>query len=300
MYRKILVGYDDSDQAKDALALGKQLADATGADLVAAGVFQFDPMWGGFDPHFRQAETEYARKIEAAAKAVGAEAEATPSSSPARGLHELAEEIGADLILVGSARHGRVGQILAGSTGTTLLHGSPCAVGIAPSGYRDQSGDRIASIAVGFDGSEESGLALIAATQLASRIDAKVKLVAVAEPPPVSLGKGGNVGRQELTDAIQEEMRGRLAEGRDAIPDDIESEATLITGDPVEALVNVAEASMTLLVVGSRGYGPLRRVLLGSVSTELVRSAPCPLIVTPRGIHDTAEAKPAAEAGVAS
>ena len=34
MYRKILVGYDDSDQAKDALALGKQLADATGAELV--------------------------------------------------------------------------------------------------------------------------------------------------------------------------------------------------------------------------------------------------------------------------
>ena len=114
MYRKILVGYDDSDQAKDALALGKQLADATGAELVAAGVFQFDPMWGGFDPHFRDAEVEYARKIEAAAKSVGAEAEATPSSSPARGLHELAEEIGADLILVGSARHGRVGQTLAG------------------------------------------------------------------------------------------------------------------------------------------------------------------------------------------
>ena len=111
------------------------------------------------------------------------------------------------------------------------------------------------------------------------------------------MGKGGNVGRHELTEAIQEEMRNRLTEGREAIPDDIESEATLITGDPVEALVNVAEAPGTLLVVGSRGYGPLRRVLLGSVSTELVRSAPCPLIVTPRGMHDTAETAPAAEVG---
>ena len=301
MYRKILVGYDDSDQAKDALALGKQLADATGAELVAAGVFQFDPIWGGYDPHFRDAEIEYARKIEEAAKSVGAEAEATPSSSPARGLHELAEEIGADLILVGSARHGRVGQILAGSVGLALLHGAPCAVGIAPSGYRDQSGDGIASIAVGFDGSEESGLALIAATQLASRIDAKVKLVAVAEPPPISMGKGGNAGRHELTEAIQEEMRKRLAEAREAIPDDIEAEATLITGDPVEALVDVAEAPGTLLVVGSRGYGPLRRVLLGSVSTELARSAPCPLIVTPRGMHETAPKRaPSAEVGAAS
>ena len=240
MYRKILVGYDDSDQAKDALALGKQLADATGAELVVAGVFQFDPIWGGFDPHFRDAEVEYARKIEEAAKSVGAEAEATPSSSPARGLHELAEEIEADLIVVGSARHGRVGQILAGSVGVALLHGSPCAVAIAPNGYRDHSGDGIAAIAVGFDGSEESGLALVAATQLASKTDAKLKLVAVAEPPAISMGKGGNAGRHELTEAIQEEMRERLTEARETVPDDIEAEATLITGDPVEALVDVA------------------------------------------------------------
>ncbi len=39
----------------------------------------------------------------------------------------------------------------------------------------------------------------------------------------------------------------------------------------------------TILVVGSRGYGPLRRVLLGSVSTQLVKSAPCPVLVVPRG-----------------
>ena len=95
-------------------------------------------------------------------------------------------------------------------------------------------------------------------------------------------------------------MRNRLAEAREAIPDDIEAEATLITGDPVEALVDVAEAPGTLLVVGSRGYGPLRRVLLGSVSTQLVRSAPCPLIVTPRGMHDTAKTAPNAKVGAAS
>ena len=300
MYRKILVGYDDSDQAKDALALGKQLADATGADLVAAGVFQFDPMWGGFDPHFREAEAEYARKIEEAAKSVGAEAEATPSSSPARGLHELADEIGADLILVGSARHGRVGHILAGSVGVALLHGSPCAVGIAPRGYRDHSADRIASVAVGFDGSEESGLALMAATRLASETGAKLKLVAAAEPPPIAMGKGGNAGWQELTEAIQEHTRKQLVKAREAVPDGIEVEASLITGAPVEALVNVAEAPGTLMVLGSRGYGPLRRVLLGSVATELVRSAPCPLIVIPRGMHDTAGTARSAEVGAAT
>ena len=300
MYRKILVGYDDSDQAKDALALGKQLADATGAALVVAGVFQFDPVWGGFDLHFRDAEAEYARKIEAAAKTVGGEPEAFPSSSPARGLHELAEEIEADLILVGSAHHGRLGQTLAGNVGVALLHGSPCAVGIAPRGYREESEDEITAVVVGVDGSDESAHALTNASRLAADTGAQLKLVAVAEPPPIAAGKGGNAGRHELTEAIQEEMRKRLVDARGTVPESIDAEATLVTGDPVEALIDAAGAPGTLLLVGSRGYGPLRRVLLGSVATQLVRSAPCALIVTPRGMHDGPEREAAAAVEPAS
>ena len=152
MYRKILVGYDDSDQAKDALALGKQLADATGAELVVAGVFQFDPVWGGADPRFRDADTDFTRTVWEAATATGAHAEAVPSSSPARGLHDLAEEIDADLILVGSAHHGRLGRSLAGTTGVALLHGAPCAVGVAPRGYREHAVDGIRAVTTGGSG----------------------------------------------------------------------------------------------------------------------------------------------------
>jgi nucleotide-binding universal stress UspA family protein len=50
-------------------------------------------------------------------------------------------------------------------------------------------------------------------------------------------------------------------------------------------------ADADLLVTGSRGYGPLRRVLIGSVSTPLMHSAPCPVMVVPR----TAEFQPVAE-----
>jgi len=300
MYRKILVGYDDSDQSKDAVALGHQLADATGAELVVAGVFQFDPIWGGYDPHFHEEEADYARKIEAAAKSVGAEAEAFPSSSAARGLHQLAEEIGADLIIVGSARYGRVGQAIAGSVGVALLHGSPCAVGIAPQGFRERSGEDITAIAVGIDGSPEARLALEAACDLATETGAKVKLVAVAEPPVIGAGKGGAEGWHELKEVIEQIMRDRLTEARESVPEGVEVEATLVSGHASEALVNVAERPATLLMVGSRGYGPLRRVLLGSVSTRLVRAAPCPLIVTPRGMHHTNEDATGAKVKVAS
>lgn len=289
MYRKILVGYDDSDQAKDALALGKQLAGPTAAKLVLGGVFRFDPLWGELGLEIRDEEIELARRIEAAAEAVGAEAEATPSSSPARGLHELAEEIGADLIVVGSAHHGRIGQIAAGSVGVSLLHGSPCAVGIAPYGYRDRPQEGIGTVAVGYDASVEAGLALAAASELATSTGATLTIVSVVEPPPLTMGKGGNVGRQELMEAIEAQVRRELAEARESVPVGIEVEAHVISGDPVESLSSVGRAAGTLLFVGSRAYGPVRGVLLGSVSRQLVRSAPCPLIITPRGMHVDAD-----------
>lgn len=299
MYRKILVGYDDSEQSSDALALGKQLADATGADLVVAGVFQWDPVWQAVDSRFHDADAEFASKIEDAARSVGAEPEAVPSSSPAHGLHELAEEIGADLILVGSARHGRVGQIVAGSTAVSLVHGSPCAVGIAPHGYAAGGSGEIARVVVGFDASPEADQALLAATDLAAATGATLKLVSVAVPPPIGTGKSGTAGWHALLEAIEQEVRERLVEARSGVPDGIDLEATLVTGDPVEALASAADAPGTVMVVGSRAYGPLRRVLLGSVATHLVRSAPCPVIVTPRGMTEQAPSERAAALGTA-
>jgi nucleotide-binding universal stress UspA family protein len=295
MYRKILVGYDDSDQAKDALTLGKQLADATGAELVVAGVFLIAPMWHGVDPTLRDEEIEFAKTIQAAADSVGAVAEPAVGTSPARGLHELAEELGADLILVGSTRHGRVGRVLIGNVGVALLHGAPCAVGIAPYGYRKRAGQDIGVVAVGFDGSAESGLALMAATELATATGAKLKLVSVAEPPAIGAGKGGMEAWHALKDAIEDRTREQLTEARDTVPDGLEVEATLISGDPVEALVNMGGTPGTVLMTGSRAYGPLRRVLLGSVSWNLVRSAPCPVIVTPRGAHEVEQGARSAE-----
>ena len=284
-YRKILVGYDDSEQARDALALGRQLADVSGAALVVGGVFPLDPIWGSsVDPYFRETEANYARQVEEAARAVGAEAEAYPSSSAARGLHDLAEEIGADLIVVGSSHRGRAGQALAGSVGTTLLHGAGSAVAVAPRGFREEPA-AVKTIVVGFDGSAEAGQALVSAWQLAKQAGATLKLISVAVPPPLAAVRT-EAGRQELLDAIRDAVRETLTEARNTVPEGIELETTLITGDPVEALKDVAGAPGTILVVGSRGYGPLRRVLLGSVSGKLVAGAPCPVLVTPRGIAE--------------
>ncbi|MDQ5832728.1 MAG: universal stress protein [Actinomycetota bacterium] len=301
MYGKIIVGYDGSERSQDGLALGKLIAEASGADLVVAGVFKFDRRWGGVDPYLQEAEADHAREIERAAAAVGAEAEAIPSSSPGRGLHELAEEIGADLVVVGSSHRSPAGQVLAGNVGTALLHGSPCSVAIAPHGYATGSDPQLAEIVVAYDGSPEAQMALEDAIALARPSEALLKLVTVAEPPVISYGKGGgsSQGWQTLKETVEAMMRDRLEQATASIPDDVRLESVLVNDEPATALAQIARNDGALLMLGSRAYGPLRRVLLGSVATKLARTAPCPLIVHPRPAKSAAPAEERVTEGAA-
>ena len=283
MYRKIIVGYNGTSESEDALVFAKQIADATGAALTLAGVYYFSARLGGRDPVLHDVEAEHIRQLEETAESVGAQAEAIASSSPAHGLHSLAESTDADLVVIGSAHHGKAGEIFAGSVAMGLLHGSPCSVAIAPHGYATQPPAGITEIAVGFDGSPEAQMALDDALHLARASGAKVKIVVVAEPPPIVYGKGGgpNYSWHALKEDLKEVMRERLDEALASAPDDLDVEGSLVEGHAQAALAD-AVGRDGLLVLGSRAYGPLRRVLLGSVSTPLVRSAPCPVIVHPR------------------
>ena len=66
------------------------------------------------------------------------------------------------------------------------------------------------------------------------------------------------------------------------MPAEIEATAEVAEGDAVNVLATLDRRDADLLVCGARGYGPLRRVLLGGVSSRLLRRAACPLLVVPR------------------
>jgi nucleotide-binding universal stress UspA family protein len=63
----------------------------------------------------------------------------------------------------------------------------------------------------------------------------------------------------------------------------VRARGELLVGEVVDELSVVDEHDTDLLVCGSRSYGPVRRVLLGSVSAALVRQASVPVLVVPRG-----------------
>ncbi len=284
MYRNVIVGYDGSAQADDAVALAKQLADATGGSLTLATVFYLNPRLGGRDPVLQDVEAELTAKLDEVASATGARTEVIASTSPARGLHWLAEERDADLIVVGSAHHGRAAQVLAGNVGIALLHDSPCAVAVAPHGYAEATPSEITQVTAGYDGSPDAQMALNDAAELAAAADVPLKVVTVAETPPIVYGKGGgpNYSWQALREDIKQIMRKRLDDALETLPSNVEVGGTLIEGEAPAELARATGEDGGLLLLGSRGYGPVRRVILGSTSADLMRFAPCPVIVHPR------------------
>lgn len=304
MYRKILVGIDGRDHGRDALALGDLLAARTGADLIGAHVY---PFTGPFPSQYAWLDTppQYAwwgsetrelatQTLDEAIADVGVDVErirqtTLGGTSPARGLHDLAEAEEVDLIVVCSSHRGSAGRALAGTVGLTLLHGSPCGVAMAPAGFRQQADTALRVIGVGYDGQPESEVALDGAIDLARSVGAALHIIAVVCAPAIGYqGKGlRHAGAAELEEAIAEHMQGVLDRALERIPDGVEASGELVRGTS-ETLGD--QEGIDLMVVGSRGYGPLRRVLLGSVSSHLVRSASYPLMVLPRGSSRPVEA----------
>jgi nucleotide-binding universal stress UspA family protein len=137
------------------------------------------------------------------------------------------------------------------------------------------SGDS-AVIVVGVDGSAESAAALSWAVDEARLREARLNIVH-AFPALVSFfGQTAHEYYPQVEKDAHEQFDAVLA----AAPpmDGLEVTHTLLPGNPAEVLVNESEGA-TLLVVGSRGHGGFRGMLLGSVSIHCTQLAHCPVLV---------------------
>ena len=138
--RKIVLGFNDTPEARDAQRLAGSLAGREDSGVIAI---------------------------------------TSASQDPARELREAAEAERADLIVIGSSHRGTMGRVYPGSVGDHLLHHAHCAVAVAPRGYArgDHYGFGIAG--VGFDGRPESQRALALGRRLAAQLGARLRIVAV-------------------------------------------------------------------------------------------------------------------------
>jgi nucleotide-binding universal stress UspA family protein len=282
MYRKLIVGWDGSDQARDALALAGTLRAPDGA-VTAACVHPDSGAPAGV-PEPPQADWLEFRAI--------------AGHSAAAGLHRLCLEEQPDLAVVGSSHRGELGLVLAGSVGERLLSGSPCPIALAPRGFRDEA-DVPRVVGVAYDGSDEARAALREAAALATALDATVRVVTVV--PPLAVFASGafyptQPGDAKIQADRREEFRRMLESAAAELPAELRAAARLVDGPPAEAITEQAREGMHLLLMGSRSYGPLRRVMVGSTAIAVMRLAPCPVIVLPRAATKRPADAPAAPA----
>lgn len=181
--------------------------------------------------------------------------------------------------MVGSSHRGKLGRVLPGSVGESLLRGAPCAVAVAPRGYALTEQPSIRLIGVAYDGSEEAKLALAEAERLTRAFGARLQVITVVPVrPAVVLTVDLAV---QLGQALRGEYQHRLNEATSALGPEISAEGALEEGDPAAILAKRA-SKLDLLVMGSRGYGPIRSALLGGVSAEVIRAASCPVLIARR------------------
>jgi nucleotide-binding universal stress UspA family protein len=291
----VVVGFDGGPSGEDALALGGWLARAMRIPPVVAVVHpsaaaispaRVDAEWVADRHRYAEQVAEGARALLADSGSTGQQAQprVVASSSAAHGLHDLAEELAAALIVVGSAGKGAEQRLFAGSTADRLLHGSVCPVAVAPAGMRHRRPGPLSRIGVGYIDTAEARTALATATDLAVRTSATLRLVTVvaeeAEVLPLFIGRDAE---RAFSAAAREAYQFALDTARAGLPTGVESTGEVLVGDVVEVLAELDETDVDVLVCGSRGYGPIRRVLLGGVSSRLVRRARSPVLVVPRG-----------------
>jgi nucleotide-binding universal stress UspA family protein len=293
---KIIVGIDDPERSKDAVALAAQLARATGAEIEAVCAYPYDDALGrGSNSIYRTYLREDAEdRISKACEGIRDLPEILPravaDTSPARGIQDRAIHDGGSLIVIASSHSGGVGRVLAGTTAERLLHGAPCPVAVAPRGYHEQSGAAIETIGIAYNDSPESKAALAGAVAIARALHARLRVFSVLDTlwlgTPALMAGPGYIRVPEEVRAAGREQIAKVVED---LPDEVEAEAVDLEGDPEHELAAQTK-SVDLMITGSRGYGPHRAVLLGSVSGRLVRDAACPVIVLPRGIEAPLEA----------
>jgi nucleotide-binding universal stress UspA family protein len=293
----ILVGFDPDTADRTPVDFAVAAARFTGAPLavvmVRPGGSTLDRMT---DAEFHGAGDDDARdavgglRDALAEQGVEAAFHERSDGSPPKGIASAAAELEPRLLVVGSTRRGRLRRVMPGSTAERLIHGAPCPIAVVPHGWERPEGG-IRKVGAAFTPTAEGRAALRAAALLARAAGGDLLAITVLSPRHAEQQSPGLLaqmhgeadpeegryvearlgGKQALAQAIAE-----LAEG-------VPTEADVLFNDPADGLV-AASQRVELLVMGSRGYGPARAVMLGGVSRRVITQADCPTIVLPRGI----------------
>ena len=301
-----------TDGSIDAAFAGQAAADIscrTGARLHVVHVWTDVPPPGHpalvFEEYSRRAEEEARRLLRrqvwdvqvAGGNVVGHHIR---EGGPVEEIVLLAEKLRADLVVVGRRGLGRVTRLIAGSVSEGVVHRASFPVLIVRGGERTWPPVRIV---VGDDGSLPAKKAGGLAMKLADAFGTDVTFVRSYRDPAEPAGGWSARQRLELDEARLENLLALDADARQQrleAPTRCRTTTKLAEGEPARAVLSVAgqkSARQTLLAVGSRGLGAPGCMILGSVSTRVLREAEGPVLVAPGGSRPITATRRPASAG---
>jgi nucleotide-binding universal stress UspA family protein len=276
MFENVLVGVDGTSNGRDAIALAAQLV-AHDRRITLANVRrdELHPLYA-IVPGARSDESGSSLELlerERSDAQVQAEVVSIAAESPGAGLHRQAEAQGADLLVVGSSGRSVLGRVMLGDDTRAALNGAPCAVAIAARGSAEFPAP-IAKVGVAYNGSPESERALAKARELAAPTRAEIEVLEVVAIPSYAFTglMAPTIG--DSIDLMITDANARLSK----LPGVVGRAVYGLAGEELAAFGE----DVDLLVVGSRSYGPVKRLVLGSTSDYLERHARCSLLVLPR------------------
>ena len=204
--------------------------------------------------------------------------------SVASALYRVVRREGCDLLVVGSSRRAADERVRIGGCTRQLLSRVNCGIAIAPRGMHRRRQGRLRKIGVGYNGRPESEAALTLAGSLAAAAGAELHVRAVVDDRVRTLVRSalGGLMATEWTAVIMREearLRDLMAAATGAIDANVDFE--VLRGHPSDVLLTLSH-EVDLLVVGSRRWGPVARVVLGRTGEAVVHDAACSVLALPR------------------
>jgi nucleotide-binding universal stress UspA family protein len=210
-------------------------------------------------------------RLELQRRGVRADVRVREARSAGDGVAAALTELEPAMVVLGPTHRGTVGSALLGTTIERTIHAAACPVVVVPKGYALRPGG-VRLIGAAFAPTPEGRTALGVAAAFARVSGARLRAIHVLDR--------GRFKREETA-----ELDAALAE----VADGIEAEGSVLAGDPADTLL-AAAGELDALVVGSRGLGPRKAVVLGSVSRKVAERCTCPVVVLPRAAEALAEA----------
>jgi nucleotide-binding universal stress UspA family protein len=285
---RIAAGVDGLREGEDAAALAATLAKVTGAELMLVAIHSDPLILPPIGSGWRDLRKEARAMLRRARAEFAPNARTTVETdfSVPRGLQRVIHREHRDLLVMGSSRLAPEGRVRIGKRTRQLLSHFDCPLAVAPRGFRDRDRAVIERVGVGYDGGPEAQAALELGASIAAAAGARLEVDAVVDDrvPSIAWSRFAHGGAEHprWEDAVLGEIERRRVEAEAAAREvGVPGHVQIKRGRPADALLELS-GSVDLLLVGSRRWGPVSRVLLGSTGEALLHDCACPVLVVPR------------------